>query len=230
MADTPRDISTHIEGQLPRFQRPKTILTARFESAVTHRKHKENEPSEWITESESETIPGECGVRGKRSGQIIGLPQFHKPETVLTARSNTAVARHRHGESIRRERISEAESGILRRAFYAQYPPPPSNMAAAGRYELKYKRQMPPGLPEALWERHLKPWSIRWYELYQMFYRMIQAKKRLRPLSRSTDVTKGQCMRWAARFRDVHGDPSPISSQSKTASARAVAYVEKSVR
>jgi hypothetical protein len=98
---------------------------------------------------------------------------------------------------------------LVRLAFCVHYPPPPSNMAAAGRYELKYGRGMSKDMESALWVKELKPWSDRWWSLYSMFGDVVREKKMAKSLDMSTNLSKADTKRWAAAFYKEHGDAKP---------------------
>jgi hypothetical protein len=98
---------------------------------------------------------------------------------------------------------------LVRLAFCVHYPPPPSNMAAAGRYELKYGRGMSKDMESALWVKELKPWSERWWSLYSMFGDVVREKKMAKSLDMCTNLSKADTKRWAAAFYKEHGDAKP---------------------
>jgi hypothetical protein len=128
---------------------------------------------------------------------LQAIPQKAKKPRSLLGRAR---------EAILRERMSDDELGRIRIAFCALYPPPPSNMAAQGRYEAKYGREMTKDLEKALWLKELKPWSDRWWELYQLFNDDVRARKMLKDLDRTTTVTDIECSKWASQFHEIHGN------------------------
>lgn len=129
-------------------------------------------------------------------------------------------------ERVKQERLSEIEMAFIREEFCVHYPPPPSNMAAAGRYELANRREMTKEMRDALWKSELKPWSDRWWMLYGMFTDFVRAEKMKKPLTSSTDVRRGECKMWSKSFRSQHGDARPQSSRDKVSSDKALAKLE----
>lgn len=109
-------------------------------------------------------------------------------------------------EEIYRSRMSCDELSIVRAAFCKYYPSPPSNMEAQGRYEFTHGKSMSLGLEQSLWERELKPWSNRWWTLYQMFNDEVRDHKMKKSLHKSTAVSMSECNRWAKAFYETHGD------------------------
>jgi hypothetical protein len=148
---------------------------------------------------------------------VIGMRQ--SKEDMRQAEKARRVKAHAEAmERVRQERMDEEEMSSVRQAFCRHYPPPPSNMAAAGRYELANGREMTPEMVAALWEETLKPWSDRWWELYSTFTQVVRDEKMRKPLSRSTRVTKGECARRARAFYKEHGDARPALIRSGTSS------------
>jgi hypothetical protein len=108
----------------------------------------------------------------------------------------------------------------IRFQFCVHYPPPPSNMAAAGRYELKYGRGMTKEMECALWAKELKPWSERWWKLWSLFADVAREKKLQKPLDKSTTISNAEIKRWAAAFYKEHGDARPCKEATQLASMK----------
>lgn len=132
-------------------------------------------------------------------------------------------------ERVKQERISETEMAFIREEFCVHYPPPPSNMAAAGRYELANRREMTKEERDALWENELKPWSERWWSLYEKFTDLVRAEKMMKPLTSSTDVRRAECKKWAKAFRKEHGDARRQSNRGEDYSGKAASTWEGQV-
>lgn len=105
-----------------------------------------------------------------------------------------------------RKRLSSEELSTLRLAFVKHYPPPPSNMQAQGRYEQKYGTEMSTQMIKGLWEKELKPWSDRWWALYQEFNDEARAKKLVKKPSVDPTIVSREAEKWAATFYKANGD------------------------
>lgn len=131
---------------------------------------------------------------------ILDVKPILKRKKPMRTESELAV------EEFFRSRMTGEELSHVRVAFCVYYPPPPSNMEAQGRYELMHGRAMSAGLEKSLWERELKPWSERWWELYQMFNDEVRQRKMKKSLHKSTAVSISECRKWAKAFHRIHGD------------------------
>lgn len=179
--------------------------------------------------STDETVDraGKASAQGSLVLKIGALAKTTRKKSEST--NNELIhAKEQAMERVRQERLSETEMGRIRRAFVTFYKPPPSNGQAAGRYELSNKREMPPGMPEALWEKALKPWSHKWWSLYDDFTNLVRAKKLKKVVNKSTDATTKECNRWAKAFHRKHGDATPESLQHKDSVTRLLKDIELS--
>jgi hypothetical protein len=176
---------------------------------------------------EGSASQGGASKSQSQSGSQLIL-NFSSVKAIARKRGQVAHDQARQAlERVKQERLSEEEMARIRQEFCVHYPPPPSNMAAAGRYELENKREMTTEMRDALWETELKPWSDRWWMLYGMFTDLVRAKKMEKPVTHSTEVTRKECKWWAKAFREEHGDARPQSSRGREASDKAMADLER---
>lgn len=109
-------------------------------------------------------------------------------------------------EAIKQKRLDDDEQAWIRQSFCDLYPTPPSNMLAAGRYELQHGKEMTKEMTQMLWDRELKPWSDKWWDYYGKFTQAIRDHKLTKPLTKSTRTNEAECKRLAMKFHIEFGD------------------------
>lgn len=105
-------------------------------------------------------------------------------------------------------RLKERETDIMHKTFIQVYPQPPSNMAFAGQRELKTGRMMSQEESKQMWEEELKPWSDRWWKLYDEFADRVQDHKLTLPLEKC-NITLKIARKLAKDFRIENGPANP---------------------
>lgn len=109
-------------------------------------------------------------------------------------------------EAIKQKRLDDDEQAWIRQSFCDLYPTPPSNMLAAGRYELQHGKEMTKEMTQMLWDRELKPWSDKWWDYYGKFTQAVRDHKLTKPLTKSTRTNEAECKRLAKKFHVEFGD------------------------
>lgn len=116
-------------------------------------------------------------------------------------------------------KLTEDDASLIRQAFIKYYRTPPSNGTMQGCYELKHGREMSEALKKELWETKLKPWSDRWWELYQKFgevgreIKRRKEKKDVKPALNMRELTTA-----AKKFYEEHGNAQPPGQNGSNAS------------
>lgn len=106
--------------------------------------------------------------------------------------------------------LTEDDLSLIRQAFTKVYRTPPSNARVQGCYEFDQGQQMSEAMKKQVWENDLKPWSDRWWQLYQDFGkigRRIKREKEAKDIK--PDLNMRELTKAAKKFREEHGEIQP---------------------